>query len=234
MSEQATIFLRLDAPIAAWRWLQAGVYRATFPVIPPSAAWGLVLNLAGVETRGDLSEVVTPVRSDAPVLEIAVGLEREGKRSSLYQQLHSYPVGNSGAERRERARGHKYWIAPVRREVLVDTVAVVGARGPEELMARVQAGLDGRLDTLRYGLPFAGDNQYLFSRIDLTTDSPLARWYLPVSKLAGARGSTRLTTNIDRGDAGRTEAPLFAPSQVGLCPPDAWMRVGPAAARKIA
>jgi CRISPR-associated protein Cas5t len=74
MSEPATIFLRLDAPVAAWRWLQAGVYRGTFPVIPPSAAWGLVLNLAGIESRGGLSEVVTSIRDDAPVLDIAVGV----------------------------------------------------------------------------------------------------------------------------------------------------------------
>ena len=57
-----TLFLLLDAPFAAFRWLQAGVYRGTFPVIPPSAGWGLALNLAGIETRGALDEVVTPIR----------------------------------------------------------------------------------------------------------------------------------------------------------------------------
>ncbi|HWN68765.1 MAG TPA: CRISPR-associated protein Cas5, partial [Haliangium sp.] len=46
-----TLWLRLRAPFAAYRWLQAGVYRATSPIIPPSAAWGLLLNLAHIETR---------------------------------------------------------------------------------------------------------------------------------------------------------------------------------------
>ena len=46
-----TLFLLLDAPFSAFRWMQAGVYRGTFPVMPPSAAWGLALNLAGLETR---------------------------------------------------------------------------------------------------------------------------------------------------------------------------------------
>lgn len=227
MTDIATIFLRLDAPVAAWRWLQAGVYRATFPVIPPSAAWGLVLNLAGIESRGDVSEVVTPIRDDAPTLELAVGVEREGQRSTLYQQLHSYPVGNSGADLRTRSKGSKYWIAPARREVLIGLVATVGARGSRDVIDQVRDGLEGRLNTPRYGLPFAGDNQYLFSRIDAATESPRARWYVPASTLAGTRGSTRLTTNIDRGDASRTEAPLFAPSESGPCPDGAWVLVGP-------
>ena len=231
MSEPATIFLRLDAPVAAWRWLQAGVYRGTFPVIPPSAAWGLVLNLAAIETRGALSEMVTPIRGDAPTLDIAVGLERghEGQRSVLYQQLHSYPVGASGSDMRARAKGNKYWIAPARREVLIGVVATIGARGPSELIERVALGLAGKLEVPRYGLPFAGDNQFLFSRIDPRRTSPVALWYVPVTDLANARRTTRLTTNIDRGEASRTEAPLFAPtSDPVACPDAAWIRIGPA------
>lgn len=231
MSDPATIFLVLDAPIAAWRWLQAGVYRGTFPVIPPSAAWGLVLNLAGVESRGDLAEISTPIRTDAPSLEIAVGAVVAGQRSSLYQQLHGYPVGASGGSLRERAKGSKYWIAPARREVLVGQIAAVGARGPGWLIERVAAGLAGRLDVERYGLPFAGDNQFLFSRIDVQPTSPDARWYEPVLDLTAAHeGTTRLTTNIDRTEASKTEAPLFAPMPAaGKCPSSAWVRIGSAA-----
>ena len=112
-----TLFLRIEAPFAAFRWLQAGVYRGTFPVIPPSAAWGLALNLAGIETRGPLNEPVTSIRPDAPHLWIAVGVLRAGQRSTLYQQLHTYPVGSAGKELKPRTRGAKYWIAPgIRRE----------------------------------------------------------------------------------------------------------------------
>jgi len=227
MSSSATIVLRLDAPFSAWRWLQAGVYRATFPVIPPSAAWGLVLNLAGIETRGSLAEVVTPIRPDAPMLEIAVGVQRPGQRSTLYQQLHSYPVGSSGSELKARTFGNKYWIAPAKREVLVGLVAVVAARGAPGIIDRVVEGLAGRLEVPRYGLPFAGDNQFLFSRIDVVTADEGARWYEPVSGNDPLRETTRLTTNIDRGDASRTEAPLFAPGEPGPCPPGAWVQVGP-------
>jgi CRISPR-associated protein Cas5t len=227
MSASATIVLRLDAPFSAWRWLQAGVYRGTFPVIPPSAAWGLVLNLAGIETRGSVAEVVTPIRQDAPPLEIAVGVQRAGQRSTLYQQLHSYPVGNSGAELKTRTFGNKYWIAPAKREVLVGLVALVAARGDPVIIARVTDGLAGKLAVPRYGLPFAGDNQFLFSRIDVVAVGEHARWYEPVKANDLARETTRLTTNIDRVDASRTEAPLFAPGEPGPCPPGAWVRIGP-------
>lgn len=228
MSAEATVFLRIDAPFSAWRWLQAGVYRGTFPIIPPSAAWGLVLNLAGIDVRGTLAEVVTPIREDAPVLEISVGEERAGTRSTLYQQLHSYPVGNSGAELKARTFGNKYWIAPARREVLVGLVAIVGARGPAEVVERVAKGLAGDLGVPRYGLPFAGDNQFLFSRIDVVAKDTTARWYEPVVA-DDARETTRLTTNIDRADASRTVAPLFAPGALGHCPESAWIRIGPGA-----
>jgi CRISPR-associated protein Cas5t len=231
VSDFETIFLRLDAPVAAWRWLQAGVYRATFPVIPPSAAWGLVLNLAGIESRGPASEVVTPISVDAPALDIAVGIIKPGDRSVLYQQLHSYPVGNSGAHLRERSKGNKYWIAPARREVLIGVVAAVAARGPRNVIGRVRDGLAGTLSVERYGLPFAGDNQHIFSRIDISAEPPKARWYVPVRNIGEVKESSRLTTNIDRGDASRTEAPLFAPSEMGLFPDAAWVRIGPGATR---
>lgn len=222
-----TLFLRLDAPFAAFRWLQAGVYRGTFPVMPPSAAWGFALNLAGIETRGSLDEVVTAIRSDAPHLDVAVGIVEAGQRSTLYQQLHGYPVGSSGKELQARARGQKYWIVPVKRELLVGTRWVVGVRGAPTVIDRIPQGLAGTLDEERYGLPFAGDNQFLFSRIDVVDVVDDACWFVPVRSGETPKESTRLTTLIDRADASRTKAPLFAPTPHGPCPAEAWIDIGP-------
>src|SRR2546429_287119 len=86
-------WLRIHAPFAAFRGFQAGVYRSTSPVMPPSAAYGLVLNIAGVEMRAPSNGVTTLIRSDVPRLRLAIGLVRVSERSSLYQQLHSYRVG---------------------------------------------------------------------------------------------------------------------------------------------
>jgi CRISPR-associated protein Cas5t len=225
-----TLFLQLDAPFAAFRWLQAGVYRGTFPVMPPSAAWGFALNLAGIETRGSLEEVVTPIRSDAPHLDVAVGVVHPGQRSTLYQQLHGYPVGNSGKELQARARGQKYWIVPVRRELLVGLRCVIGVRGTAAIVDRIPQGLTGALAHERYGLPFAGDNQFLFDRIDVIDGDANARWFVPLGPGETPQESTRLTTRIDRASSSRTQAPLFAPTPtVCPCPSEAWIDVGPGA-----
>jgi CRISPR-associated protein Cas5t len=228
-----TLFLQLDAPFAAFRWLQAGVYRGTFPVMPPSAAWGFALNLAGIETRGPLDEVVTQIRSDAPNLDIAVGVVHSGQRSTVYQQLHGYPVGNSGKELQARTRGQKYWIAPAKREVLVGLRWVVGVRGAAAIIERIPQGLAGTLAFERYGLPFAGDNQFMFSRIDVVDVSPEARWFVPLQPGETPKESTRLTTIIDRADASRTKALLFAPTPMPCgCPAESWIAIGPTAAEE--
>ena len=102
------LWLRIRAPFAAFRGFQAGVYRSTAPVIPPSAAFGLILNLAGIEMRDSTPGVTTLIRSDLPHLQLAIGIplkesqtgeflpETKSEICTLYQQLHSYPVGASG------------------------------------------------------------------------------------------------------------------------------------------
>lgn len=221
-----TVWIHLRAPFAAFRWMQAGVYRATSPVIPPSAAWGLVLNLAGIDIRDrGYKGAVAAVRPDAPRLELAVGSCREAEVGTLYQQLHSYPVGNSGKELAGLTHGAKFWIAPVRRELLVGFDAVLGVRGGEDVVGRVSRGLRGELEGGRYGLPFAGDNNLLFDRIEVVPEPPAARWYVPVDRTTELVGSTcRLTVSIDRMDASRTVTRLFAPTDLSSQPPpEAWV-----------
>lgn len=221
-----TLWLSVRAPFAAYRGMQAGVFRGTAPVLPPSAAHGLVCNLAGIETRGDLSRVATPLREGVPPLQIAIGSLSVPEVSTLYQQLHSYPVGASGKDAKPRARGAKYWIAPVRREVLVGLAVMLGVRSPAAtVLDRVERGLRGEGDWDRYGLPFAGDNQFLFDRIDILAAPAPAHWYVPLA-LDGElrRGSSRLTIGIDREDASRTTAALYAPvgDRLAEPPEEAW------------
>lgn len=220
------LWLRLRAPFAAFRWLQAGVYRATSPVIPPSAAWGLVLNLAHIDVREYSSKhAVTGIRSDAPSLCIAVGSCRDSSRAVLYQQLHSYPVGASGKELAKGTHGAKYWIAPVRREILVDFDCLIGIRSADaSILDRVARGLAGALSETRYGLPFAGDNSLLFDRIEVLEQPVAARWYAKQQEGDEPQpGSCRLTVAIDRRDSAATTSPLFVPTSPQPEPPDsAW------------
>lgn len=223
----ARLYLRVEAPFAAYRGMQAGVYRASAPMMPPSAALGLVLNLAGVELRGDDSGVTTDIRADAPRLRLALGLLGEPPGTGvLYQQLHSYPVGHSGKELRPLTQGAKYWIAPARRELLLDLAALIGIETDDTaLLGRVVAGLGGAFNDQRYGLPFAGDNNLLFDRIEVVPEPPPARWYTPVVPEGGPRrGSHRFTVGINRLDSSRTTTVLLAPlAEAQAEPPeDAW------------
>lgn len=211
-----TLWLRVRAPFAAFRGFQAGVYRATSPVMPPSTAYGLVLNLAGIEMRAPTPGPTTLIRDDVPKLRIAIGVVSSAERGSLYQQLHSYPVGNSGKELAARTHGAKYWIVPVRRELLVGFDAIIGVQSEEDdLFDRIQRGLRGGLNEPRYGLPFAGDNNFLFDRIDVVEDpSAATHWYARIQPNDPPRkGSCRLTVGINRTDNSKTSSFLYAPSE---------------------
>src|SRR5256885_1406244 len=123
----------VEAPFGACRTFTAGWYRPTATFLTPSAAYGLLLNVAGVETRlreeeaGHSSNVPTTlIRPDLPEVSLALGapaLRLRGGRAipvppgerypavqQMYQQLHNYPVGTSGQERAESAKGNKYNI----------------------------------------------------------------------------------------------------------------------------
>ncbi len=223
------LWLEIKAPFAAFRGFQAGVYRATSPIMPPSAAFGLVLNLAGIEMRDLTPGVTTLIRKDLPMLEIALGTmpETNSEVCTLYQQLHSYPVGGSGKDDlKPRTHGAKFWITPVKRELLVGFHMAIGVRSEDNgLLEKVKLGLAGELDESRYGLPFAGDNNLLFDRIDILTAPPLAKWYVQMdSKGKPMKGSYRLTVGIDRSDNSQTTSLLYAPIEEPTTdPPDeAW------------
>jgi CRISPR-associated protein Cas5t len=213
-----TFWLHVRAPFAAFRGFQAGVYRSTSPVMPPSAAYGLVLNLAGIEMREPVDSPTTLIRSDLPRLRIAVGLVKAADRSSLYQQLHGYRVGTDEKTKMMAAltKGAKYQVVPVRRELLVGYEGVIGVQtSDEDLVKQVSRGLRGELEARRYGLPFAGDNNYLFDRIELVGE-PLADivWY--ARHRPGdtqVKGTYRLTVGIDRADNSRTTSFIFAPAE---------------------
>ncbi len=238
------MWLRVRAPFAAYRGFQAGVYRSTMPIMPPSAALGLVLNLAGIEMRSGLDQPTTQIRADIPHLQLAIGAVDHPKRNdgdleggffyssesevcTIYQQLHSYPVGNSGKDTlKPLAKGAKFWIVPVRRELLVGLDMIIGIQEFESLFDRIRQGLRGELNDRRYGLPFAGDNNFLFDRIDIIDSPPLTHWYEKMEiGSAPRKRSQRLTVGIDRLDNSKTTSYLFAPhTEPSIAPPpDAWI-----------
>jgi CRISPR-associated protein Cas5t len=248
------LWLYVQAPFAACRTFTAGWYRPTASFLTPSAAYGFVLNLAGIESRLREGEVghdgktpTTLTRPDLPAMTLALGAparNRDGggvpfdaafpRLQSVYQQLHNYPVGVSGKERAEECKANKYNITPVRREFLTDLRVLVVIKDAESaFIDRLHRGLAGSLP--RYGLPFLGDNNFLPDRVEVCSDPVECYWYeLVLDSVSGPQPrTTRLTVRIDRADSSRTTSYLYAPSESASALPNesAWTQVGPLPAR---
>ncbi|AWM37106.1 hypothetical protein GobsT_49730 [Gemmata obscuriglobus] len=251
------LLLYVEAPFAVCRTFTAGWYRPTATFLTPSAAYGLLLNLAGIEMRLREEEASYPTkagvpatvtRSGLPAAKLALGASavklRRGRPVSLdegeepyprvqtiYQQLHNYPVGSSGGERAEATFGNKYNISPVRREVLVGLRAVIALDSSPELEQRVRHGVEGASVSGRYGLPFLGDNSFLPDRIDLLDAPPATHWYERLASVGESvrPRASRLTVWIDRTDTSLTRSDLYAPTNSASSdiPPNAWTEINP-------
>lgn len=231
----------IEAPFAAFRTFTAGWYRPTATFLTPSAAYGLLMNVAGIDTRlreeNPLHSGKTPAtltRDGLPTVELALGVpefqRRRGRTvpidpadlfprvQSIFQQLHNYPVGASGKSRAAECKGNKYNITPVRREFLSNLRAVIAIRADDGTKNRICSSLGAEppaaADGPRYGVPFLGDNAFLLDRMEVLTEPGLVRWF---EKIAAASDSgplertTRLTQVIDRADLSRTTSALYAP-----------------------
>ena len=173
--------LYLQAPFGAFRTFMAGSFRPTAEFITPSAAYGLLLNVAGIEMRHDGKSPMTLIARAPPLVRLAlVGRDRiPGSQHSLYQQLHNYPVGSTGKERAPSTKGNKYNIVPVRRAVLSDIRAYICVDGDDGLETDIRHGLAGKTSQ-NYGLPFLGDNNFLLDRLEPVEHLSPAYWFRPI------------------------------------------------------
>ena len=225
-----TLWLHICAPFASFFSLRAGTYRDTMPIMPPSAAYGLILNLAGIEMRGSLKKSITPIRSDLPALKLAFGrvAGSDSEISVLLQNMHNYPIGQTGKERKAKTYGNKYWIEPTYREIIVNLDMILGVRADPELISRIRKGLNGEDNHPCYGFPFAGDNNFLFDRIDCL-DKPLpTHWFVQVnSNLELEPGAVSLTVEIDRQNPSQTKSLLFSATKKALAfiPDREWISI---------
>lgn len=223
------LVLHVQAPFAAFRAFVAGSYRSTAPFITPSAAYGLLLNAAGIDSRfDDGASLTTRMREDGtlPPASVAIGMLTEPQVCSLYQQLHNYPVtGKDKQKGLMRTKGAKYNIQPVRRELLCGIDGYIAVNENDDFERQIESGLAGGMATSRedgaprYGVPFLGDNAHLIDKLALVELSNLqpARWYCRLQNLPAEEvprihpGTCRMTVRIDRADMSQTVSDLYAP-----------------------
>lgn len=222
--------LYFQAPFGVFRTFTAGSFRPTAPFMTPSAAYGLLLNLAGIEMRDDdgTSEM-TLIRSGLPSAMIALGALEMPHQHSAYQQLHNYPVGGTGKDHAPNTKGNKYNITPARRSFLSNLRGYLCLKDNDELAAQVLDGLAGNIPR-KYGLPFLGDNNFLPDRIEAVERIEPVHWFVKVEPDddGGITANiARLTVMIDRADMSRTRSMLFRPVSVAAVevPENAWVNV---------
>lgn len=224
------LFVYVQAQFAAFRHFSAGSFRQTADFITPSAAYGLLLNAAGLEMRSYKPSLpMTVIGENLPHFKLALGARQLPVRHTLFQQLHNYPVGSSGKDNKEGAKGSKYNIAPARRAFLSGVRGYICIDGNSGFEDQLKAGLDGNLKR-SYGLPFLGDNSCLLDRLEVSRPPDSAYWFVKVTENdmgMHAGDITRLSIKIDRADMSKTETALFMPQQSqGEIPEDAWIEVG--------
>ncbi len=180
------ILVAYSAPFAVFRDFSAGYFRPSFPFAPPSAVYGLLLNLAGIEMRGELGPGTTETRAGLPRFRVASAASsaahskhsfavsadqrRMPGRAVLFQQLHTIPVGSSSKERKPLTKGNKHHIAPARRELLTTFRGICAVDATAEFEERLVAQIADP-DPLqengqqRYGVPFLGDNNFFLEEL---------------------------------------------------------------------
>ncbi len=134
--------------------------------------------------------------------------------SVLLQNMHSYPIGQTGKERKAKTHGNKYGIETTYREIIVNLDMMLGVQTDSELISLIRQGLNGESDRPFYGFPFAGDNNFLFERINCL-DKPLpTHWFVRSnSNLVLEPGAVSLTVEIDRQNPSQTKSLLFSATQ---------------------
>jgi CRISPR-associated protein Cas5t len=207
----STTWVRVQAPFGAFRTFRASSYYNTMPTMPPSAAYGLVLNLAGIECRAALNSKATGKKSNLPKFDIAIGDINIAEVNVLYQQIHGYPVCSAtGKDLVDKSNGSKYWISPVRKEFLSNLDIIIGIKNiNQEIIEHINTNLKG--ESTRYGLPFLGDNNYLINQINILESPIEAYWYnkLPGNITESIKNTYRLTINIDRENNQKTNSALY-------------------------
>jgi len=222
--------LNVEAPFAVFRSFFTGHFRPTAGFMTFSAAYGLLLNIAGIEMRKkDEKSGTTLIKHDSlPSLSLAIGALELPVLQSLLQQLHNYPVGSSGKEHAPQTKGTKYNIKPVQRSFLYRFKACICVKGDRDFENRIYMGINGEIPRL-YGLPFLGDNNFLIDKLEVVEKQKKALWFEIIDgeddKLR--ENATRMTITIDRTDISKTKSALFAPvlEKTTEIPEKAWVKV---------
>jgi len=216
------IYVYFKAPFGAFKPFQSVEMLATAEFLTPSAAYGLLLGLAGVDRihKGRFAGA-----------RIALGLKQLPRRGRLYQQLHVIPQSKPQKEgeserRRELAKGRKLSIRTFWKEILYDLEGYIGLDHPE-LEALVDQGINRPSTVSYWGLPFMGDNNFFVERFEVERKPSPCRWLRPLRENESPQGERLFYLSIwtDYENNSGSNSQLFCLTAVRDDPLDAWVSI---------
>lgn len=225
------LYLYFKAPFGAFRAFQSIEMVATADFVTHSAAYGLLLGLAGVNR--DRKEEFIGAR-------IALGTWKEKLpvRGRCYQQLHWVKTegrkpkskgGESLEGAYERSKGTKPDIRAVWREYLFGLQGYIGLDHPS-LEEQVRRGINDPVELDYWGLPFLGDNNFFIESLREEPQPNSCEWLCKLDDAKMSRGERLFYLSVwtDYKENKRSLSRLFYFSQSATQPPkEAWVTVQP-------
>lgn len=205
-------FIYFKAPFGAFRPFRNVELATTTEFVTHSAAYGMLLGLAGVDRREKRKYIGA---------RIAIGCKRLPRVGRSFQQLI----------RDERALsndGGQLTLRPFWREVLFDLEGYIGLEHPalEELVVK---GINEPSELDYWGLPFMGDNNFFLERVAAFEHMlEPCRWFSLYQNQKLARGEhlRYLSVWTDYETNTRSRGLLFAlTGEETSPPPEAWVSI---------
>ena len=222
------LYLYFKAPFGSFRAFQSVEMVATADFVTHSAAYGLLLGLAGINR--DRKDEFIGAR-------IALGTWRGNLpvRGRCYQQAHKIKQastskakgGETLEEAFERSKGTKPHIQPVWREYLYGLQGYIGL-DHQELEEQVRHGINNPAELNYWGIPFLGDNNFFIERLREEPIPNSCEWLCKLDDEKMPRGERLFYLSVwtDYRDNKRSLSRLFYLGKTESEPPsEAWVEI---------
>jgi CRISPR-associated protein Cas5t len=208
-----TTWLRIQAPFAAFRKFQKTIYHSSEHIITPTSAYGLILNILGIDNRFNI---------ELPKLTITIGEIQIPLVNSLYQHVYIKPSNGGNKDKatginirqekiktlKQMSYGHNNWCNPKTKEILTNIDYIIGIKTDDIILNKLNYNIKNSGE--RYGLPFLGDNNCLIDSIEIMNKPINAYWFIHyIENDVINSDNYYLSVKIDRKDNLKTKSLLY-------------------------
>jgi CRISPR-associated protein Cas5t len=206
------LYIYFRAPFAAFRPFRNVELSPTAEFLTHSAAFGILLGLAGIERNLKKKYVGAHISIGClrmPTVERSLQLLIQGKRKF------------------EIEKGGNFKLRPFVREVLCGIEGYIGLEHTE-LEQLVKQGIDAPTTLDYWGIPFMGDNNFFIERLDLKGNPEPCQWLCEVGEDLHIQGQKLFYLSVwtDYVNSEKSDSRLFYLGEKTNSPPQsAWIPI---------